>query len=326
MLHLAVFGNAQQLNTYVATEHDKPVAIFVFRMQGSRALVLNHVISISQGDIERFARALFDRFRSISLIAFQTVQTDVRQLHYPHQRCNISENIVLTLPRTADEYVASLGKNTRKNVKYYLNRVKRSFPSFEYRLYERDQVAESVVLDVLRLKNTRLAGKGNDAIDDAEIRRTLMLVRARGMVGVITIDGKICAGSIGYRVGANSFGGVLAHDLAYDGYWIGMLCCFLTICESITLGCKEYHFLWGRDEYKFRMLGVQRDLDNLNVYRSRGHIMLNAPAALNTVALGYSRWARLWLKAAKEPDGTIGRLLARAVRLRPALGKGKPKT
>lgn len=311
VLWLKIMGAAERLHTYVVSEGGLPVTILLFRTNGPRVMVVNNVIQICAVEIGRFSKAIFARFGKVGVISFKTIQTDLTHLDFPYQRFNTSENIVLSLPKSADAYVAALGKNTRKNVRYYLNRVKRCFPTFEYKLLERDKIAETQVLDILRLKNNRMLGKPYaDTREDAETRRILKLVAARGMVGVITIDGKICAGSIGYRVGNHTFGSVLAHDLRYDGYWIGMLCCFLTICESINLGCEEYHFLWGPDDYKFRMLGVQRDLDNVIVYRSPRQVVLNAGVTCTSMATRCSRLARLRLREAGKPGNRLGKAMA----------------
>lgn len=311
LVYLRASGLAGNLGTYVACVDDRPLAIFLFRMQKRTAHVVNHVIPVGEAEVERFCQSMFARFPSIHVIAFQSLQTDVQALSFPYQRFNVSEDIVLSLPPSPDSYLASLGKNTRKNVKYYLNRVKRSFPSFQYHLLEREQVTPAQVRDILQLKTGRLAERNiTAAFSVAETERTLQLVRDRGLVGIISIDGKICAGSIGYRIGTHAFGGVLAHDLEYDGYWIGMLCCFLTISDSITLGCKQYHFLWGRDEYKFRMLGQQRDLDDLTVYRSPVHRLCNPGIVYKAAVRGYSRRMRLWLTAARKSETVFGRLLA----------------
>jgi len=48
-----------------------------------------------------------------------------------------------------------------------------------------------------------------------------------------------------------------------------MLCCYLAMTETIQRGAKEAHLLWGRNSYKFKLLGVQRDMVNLDIYRSR---------------------------------------------------------
>jgi hypothetical protein len=306
LVWLKIRGVAERLSTYVVTDNGQPSTILLFRIDGSRAVVINNVIEIREIEIGRFARALFTRFGRIGVISFKTIETNLQQLDFPYRRFNTSENIVLTLPHSADDYIAALGKNTRKNVRYYLNRVKRFFPSFEYKLLEREKVEASQVIDILRLKNHSMPG----VLEDAETRRTLALVAARGMVGIITIDGKICAGSIGYRIGNHTFGSVLAHDLQYDGYWIGMLCCFLTICESIGRGCQEYHFLWGPDDYKFRMLGAQRDLDDVVVYRSARHVVLNPAVACTSIATRYTRVLRLRLREAGKPEHRFGKLMA----------------
>src|SRR5207245_3753907 len=129
-----------------------------------------------------------------------------------------------------------------------------------------------------------------------------------GLVGVATVDGRVCAGVICSRSAANYFMHVIAHDPTYDEYRLGKLCCYLTICECINRGGKEFHFLWGRYEYKYRLLGVQRDLDHLTVYRSRAQFLLNGNLVLKNAYKGYGRQAKRWLLDPKRADSLIGKI------------------
>jgi hypothetical protein len=70
----------------------------------------------------------------------------------------------------------------------------------------------------------------------------------------------------------------------------------MTICESITRGGKEFHFLWGRYDYKFMLGAVQRDLDNVVVYRNHVQLMRNAGFAGRIAYEGYLRRLKVWLK------------------------------
>ena len=51
---------------------------------------------------------------------------------------------------------------------------------------------------------------------------------------------------------------VIAHDPGFDQARLGLLCCYLSICESIRRGMREYHLLSGRYDYKRRLRGQQR--------------------------------------------------------------------
>jgi len=305
----SVSGDLNNVSTYVARTSDKKaIAIFLFRKEGDRVEVINSVIKINEEEIHRFVKNVFETFRSVKVISFHAVQTQLHAFPFPHHKINFSEDIVVPLPDTGQEYLDSLGKNTKKNVKYYSNKLKRNFPSFEYKVYEKEDVEEHHILDIIKIKNNRMADNSKSmTIDEKEIQRLIHLVKLCGFVGVATIDGRVCAGSIGYRIGENAFGGVIAHDLAYDDYWIGMLCCYLTICASIDMGCREYHFLWGRDEYKYRWLGVQRDLDNLTIYRSWMQLVLHCGTAFSAVLQGRKRQAKLWLLDPENKEKHLSR-------------------
>lgn len=112
----------------------------------------------------------------------------------------------------------------------------------------------------------------------------------------MTIDGQVCAGTINYRVADNYFLQVVAHAPAYDDYGLGTLCCYLTICECIARRGDEYHFLWGRYEYKYRLLGVERDLSHLLIYRSRLHMALNGRTTLRHLYGGKMYELRDWME------------------------------
>jgi len=166
------------------------------------------------------------------------------------------------------------------------------------------------------LNRLRMASKGKESTnDDDTAQRIVQLAGECGLVGAILLDGRICAGSINYCVGTNYFLETLAHDPAYDDYRLGTLCCFLTICECIARGGNEYHFLWGQDEYKTRLLGVQRDLDDLVIYRSHWHMLLCGKLALQSIANGGKRHLRIWVRMMRKRDSFSGRIVNRMWRL-----------
>lgn len=285
--------------TFIASQGKQPTSIFLFRIDKHRASVLNNGIMVGQQEVRRFADTVFAKFPAVDVISFHAVQTvsaDVRQLPFPIQCFNHSEDIVARLPASEQAYLDMLGKSTRKNVRYYTNKVKRDFPSWQYQLVEKGQVSEQHIRDIVQLKRASLARKDAvSPITEADVQRIIALVSECGFVGVATIGGKVCAGSIGYRTGNGIFGSIVAHDARYDQYWIGMLCCYSTIVKGIALGCTEYHFQSGRDEYKYRLLGEKRDLDDLTVYRSWGRLLLNGDTALKAAVVGYSRKLKTWL-------------------------------
>lgn len=284
-------------STYVVYRDGRPITIFLFLRDRRQVRVLNATIRIGTEDIQRFANYIFDQFKTVAAVSFQSVQlerVDRSSVPLPYQRFNASEDIVLALPDTPQAYLQNLGKSTRKYIKYHLNRPKRHFPTYCYTVCEPDQIDERLIQDIIDLNTARMENKHKvSTIDDAQKEWIMTVAKTYGFVGVARIDGKVCAGVICTRIGANYFMHVIAHDPRYDDYRLGTICCYLTICEAVARSGKEFHFLWGQGDYKYRLLGVQRDLDNLTVYRSRTHYFLNSGLVLKNNFAGYIRRAKL---------------------------------
>lgn len=286
--------------------------LFLFRREGSEARVLNEGIALNDEAVRRFARNLFENFPAIDIITFHAVQSTVRQPGYTYQRYHCLEDIVLTMPASSEAYFASLGGATRSYIKRYLNKLKRSFPSFRHEVILGEEIAEQDIYDIVALNKVRMEGKGRvQSIDARELQRIVLLAKECGMLSLFRIDGRICAGTINFRASDNYFLEVIAHDPAYNDYRLGTLCCYLTICECIARGGKEYHFLWGAHDYKFRLLGVQRELEHLTIYRSRRHVLLYPRTAWRNWRMAWEHKSRLRLRALLASEGVTGQVLQR---------------
>ncbi len=302
-------------STYVASRDGRISALLLFRREKGRVHVLNEAIRVDHGELQRFSDYIFARYPDVNVISFKAIETDVGRLPFPCQRFNHLEDITLTLPETAEQYRASLGKNTRRNIKRYTDRLVRTFPSFRFDVYEKEAVEASHVRALVEFNHARMAEKHIvSEIDEEETRRIVELAQACGLVGIVTIDGRIAAGAISYNAGSNYFLNVLAHAPAYDDYWLGFLCCYRTICECIARGGREFHFLWGRYDYKFALGAVQRDLDNVTVYRSRMQLLLNGRVAWQEAVGGYLRRLKMWLKYEDSLPAQYGRKTVERVR------------
>jgi hypothetical protein len=299
-------------HTYVAQDSSRTKAILLFRNEGRRIQVLNEQIEMDAAEINRFARYVFNTWPDADVVKFPAIQADGTQLAFPHQQFYRTEDIVLELPPTPEDYLAALGKATRKNFKYHGNRLKRNFPQLEFEVFIDGGIAESHVRDITELNRARMAMKNKESeIDTAEAGRLAALVRKAGLVSVMILDGRVVAGTVCSRVGRNYFMHINAHDPAYDDARLGKLCCYMTICDCIERSGKEFHFMWGRFEYKYLLLGVQRDYDELIIYRSHARMLLHSASAFRIAYSGYTRaWKFRLLDLANNPDN--GNLLQRA--------------
>lgn len=303
-------GNTANVSTYVVSKGSEVIAVFLFRRKYGKVTLLNEVIEISEEELSRFVRTIFTKYPSVNSISFIAIKAGQPQLNYPYQRANYLEDIIVTLPPTVDEYLGSLKKNTRRNIKRYSNRLQTNLPGFSYGVYAKDEINEQDVRDIIKLNHARMSGKNNvSGLDEEESEKMIRLVRECGMICVARNEGVVCAGAISFRVGDNYFLKVLAHDSRYNDYSLGILCCYHILCECIKRGGSEFHFLWGRYDYKYTLLGVQRDLDYLAVYRSRLHYLMDLHHVIATAFNGYLRQTKLWAQETKKKEGTVPKLV-----------------
>ncbi|HJV52264.1 MAG TPA: GNAT family N-acetyltransferase [Noviherbaspirillum sp.] len=309
---------AAPTSTYVERKAGEITAVYLFQRSGRKVRVLNEGITIGAEELQRFSSYLFFAYPSLDLVSFHAVRPATEGLAFPYHRYGCLEDIVLTLPESRVAYLDSMGNSTRNYIKRYLNKLKRTYPSFSHRIYVRDEIDEQQVRDIVRLNSARMAEKGKIAgIGEQDEQRIVRLMRECGMLSVILIDGRICAGTINYQVGDNYFLEVIAHDPAYNEYRLGTLCCYLTICECIARGGNEYHFLWGRNEYKYRLLGVERALDHLTIYRSQWHRCLHLRTTLGNIGRSAKRKGQIWLHEAEgreDPAARLAAAIAHAIR------------
>lgn len=309
-------GPMTSVSTYVVRKGSEIVTLLLFRREKEEVKVLNEMIQMDRQEIEQFVRFIFTKFRSVTVISLSAIQTDMRGIKFPYQQFHCAEDIVATLPGSAREYRASLGKKLRNTINYYTNKLERSYPSFCFKIALMEEVEQQQLIDIFQLHRARMRSKNKVSnINDEEIAQIIDLVRVCGLVGVATIDGQVCAGLICWRTGENFFLRTIAHDPKFDQYRMGTLCCYLTICECIARGGKEFHFMWTRLDYKYKFLGMEQDFDRVVVYRSPAQLFLNGRMVLNVAFRGIISETLLWLLNAERHDKLINRIAVRFVYL-----------
>jgi hypothetical protein len=305
-----VYGVSNNVSTYVASRGGTPIAIFVFKRENSTVTVVNEQIAVGEDEIKRFADTVFATFKSVSVIVFRALDTRIEHFPFFYQKVKFTNDIVLELPASSEEYLAKLGSSTRQNIRYSLKRLKKDFPSFSYQVSERGGVSEQQFHDIMNLNQARMADKNKVCgVDDEERKRLFELVKVRGLAGAMTIDDRVCAGAVCYHIGENYFLRVLAHDSKFNTYGLGMLCCYLTVCECIARGGKQFRFMWGREEYKYRLLGRHQDFDALTIYRSRLAYAINISTIVQTLLGEYARRAKFWVLDPKNKDRAVSRFV-----------------
>jgi hypothetical protein len=293
-----VFRSTEHVSCYVATRDGEPVIIILFIYRNRRIDVLNEMIEIEQGEVDRFTRHIFMKFPKADIISFKALKTDAYRFSFPMQKYNSKDTYVIPLPDTPQEYTASMGKSTRTSIRYQTNSVMRNYPSLTTKFYVNQDIDEKCVREIIRFSEHRIKTKVVGFNHNEE--RIIRLVRMCGFVCVLMIDGRVCAGSINYRVGSSYFGEVIGHDIQYEKFGLGKLVLYQTICESIVRGGRRFFLGGGVFDFKSRMLGVQLSMDELQIYRSYGKLILNADRAAKTIVTAYVRQLKSWLHRNKK--------------------------
>ena len=268
--YFRVYQGLQGVSVYRLTRERKPAVILLYQHVRDRLWVLNQAIAIDTDELRRFSQSMFRVYPKVNRIDFHAVAIDASSLSYPHQTLIAREDTIAPLPATVDEYVASLGKSTRHNVRRYRERLLRDHPEFDLRVVPRDGIRAEHLRALQRLNRERLDDKGRaSTIDETEFQRLQQLSARYGLVTLACIGDQIVGGMLCFVIGDGITFRIIAHDRAYDDYSLGFLIYFMTICEAIRLGCTQMNFGWDYYPYKVRLGGQRRKLAMLTLYRSR---------------------------------------------------------
>jgi hypothetical protein len=180
---------------------------------------------------------------------------------------------VIALPGTTEEYTESIAKSTRADIRRQTRNVLRDFPSFTSEFFVGEDVREEHIRKIIAFSERKINSKGVKLSHDVE--RITALAKMCGFIHVMSIDGRICAGSVNYQVGSSYFGDVTGYDPEYEKYALGKLGAYHTICECIARGGTKFYLGGGVFEFKSKMSGVILSMDELQIYRSRLKMLVN---------------------------------------------------
>ena len=294
---------ADEVATYIAGEGRQPSTIVVFRRSKGLITVLNEYFAMSASELEQMARHLFSALPGVRVISLPSVEAGKEPMSLTAQRFNSSEDIVVSLPTTPEEYLVSLGSNTRAAIRRSEKMMEQRYPELEFAVYDRNSGGRDLIDRLVELSRRRITNKRQvPSHNDRSTGELLRMVEAYGVVLVARMKGQVCGGVICTQVGTHTYMHVVTHDSAFDDMRLGMLCCYKSICDAIRRGAREYHLLSGKYDYKFRFLGHQRDYEKIVIYRSLLGVLPNLPTYIHTLVRGKGRlgkqrltaWRRKW--------------------------------
>ena len=305
---MRIYGALNNASTYVVRDGEKIRTVFIFRREKNRIIVSNEQINIESDEIKKFADAIFYKYKEISCISFYAVGTDFDIFPRPYQKLNCLEDIVVQLPRKAEDYLRNLSENTRASIRRSQKKLKLNFPSIQFETCCKEDISEEQIRGIVALNRARMSAKKRRFhYDEDAIQKMMELIRAYGCVMIGKTISGMCAGTICYRVGEHYFMHILAHDPKYDGYGLGKLCCYLSVCDAINNGAIAYHFGWGRTNYKYAMGAKNIDLYRIEIYRSRARLAGNIGHFFQARIFYELRRYKLWIECVDQGNTKLDR-------------------
>ncbi len=259
--------------TYLARHRSQATAVFLYREEARALRVINEGMRIDASDAERFASRMFQRLPRLRSVHWHAIRMDGLPQALPVSRFDCSEDIVLELPENEAAYLNALGKATRKSLRQRMARAK----GLNHCVLAGPASADPALIgSIIGFNHARLARKARrSALDASSARKLQVLMRARGLAGLVHIDGKLCGGTLACRIADDVYSLVNAHDPAHDKLGLGNLCRHLMILDAIRKGARRFHLLGGNYASKRACLAQRITLQHVVLHRDRWQRLLD---------------------------------------------------
>jgi hypothetical protein len=253
-----------------ACELEQPRHVLLFTGTGDTVQILNKAFAIEPPDVERACRALFRAFPHVRRIHIEVVFPPAR-LGLPKRVLYTTDHMVVDLPATPEEYLASLSKRMRKHLRTYRNRLQHDFSDVSTDVFPSagDERVLMLFDQLLRWKTERFGSRGQKTYWENDPRladRFLALLARRGEVRVTTLDGRTAAILFDFAVGDVMCAQESATDPDLDLCGLALLSDYWEVCDAISRGFRALNMLWGTEEHKARLGATPRTATALSVF------------------------------------------------------------
>jgi CelD/BcsL family acetyltransferase involved in cellulose biosynthesis len=177
----------------------------------------------------------------------------------------------IEIPGGPDEYTASLGKHTRRNLRSYERRWSRDHPGADIRIVRCEGCSEELFEPFCTWKRARFAERGKtshwDEVSDSAQHYTALLAEG-GEAQVVSIDGECVGTTFFFHVGATLESQEAAYDTRFEPYALGTLMHYWTVLEAARRGCARVNLGPGPNEYFERFGSSLCSSYRISVFRS----------------------------------------------------------
>lgn len=264
--YIEVYGKEYKMNYVVVYKNNTFSELLVFGNNGDTSVCFNSLVEIDEHVMSECTKTIFQKFPAIKKIHIAMSYKD-----YELERSYLipkSNDYVLHLPATIDNFFQQLGSTTRRHLKNYRSRLMRDFKDVRFRTVQGDDIKEEMVDRIIQMNIDRMKYKGIiPGKDESDKANYYNYAKHYGTVSYIEIDGKIVAGAIAHVINHRIFLHVISHDNEFSRYNPGQLCILYIIQNAIEMGLSTFHFLSGDNEYKKRLSAKPHSLFSYFVYR-----------------------------------------------------------
>jgi len=248
-------------------EDGKFAELLIFANRGDTTTCFNLFVDFDHHLVSKFTELLFEKYPVIRRVKFNASYRDLGlKKSFLFSKSN---DYIVDLPPTVNDYYLQLGSTTRKHIKNYKSRLLRDYPQANFQLKCRDEIDDSIIDRIIQLNVERMKYKGIvPGLSSDENAKIHAFSQHYGCIAYIEIDGEIVAGCIAYVLNKRIFLHIIAHDNNYSKHNVGQVCLFFLIQSAIEKQLNTFHFLWGDNEYKIRFGAKPHALFSYFVYRS----------------------------------------------------------
>ncbi len=292
--HLRIHGGlSEDIGAWVARDAGCIESILLYQRRGTLARVLNEVFAPAPEELAQFADAAFIHHPELDAVLVHAAALDGSVPGYLSLAAPVSDDFVLALPPTVQQWKAGLSAQTREKLRYHLRRTQRKQPGFRFRTLENSEIEDVHLRTVIDFNRARMEKKGRRfGLGPQEERGLVALMRERGRLHLIEIDGQVRAGLLCTLAGEDIYMHVIAHDPAFDDLRLGLLCCMLAVEDAIARKLHRFHFLWGHYDYKTRLGGRQVTLRRVLLLRSPLAALRHPRLVATCLRAGLMAWLR----------------------------------
>ena len=266
--YINVFFPTHDVNYLLFLEGDQLKELIVYGIEDNMAICFNSLVKIDESIMSLSIDKIFERHPLV-----KKIKVDASYSTYSFKKSILyfkSDDYILDLPISMDEYYKRLSTNTRQHVKNRKTRLLRDYPTAKIVVKYKMDIERDLLLRIMDLSRGRHLSKGRlNSIDNIYFEKLFDYLKHYGCVAYIELDGVVIAGNITSVSNKAIFGHVMAHDNSFSRYSLGEICAVYVIQTAIENNLTSFHFLWGRSDLKTRLLSEKCLLYSYVIFRTK---------------------------------------------------------